>query len=140
MLEISSKEITIQAMPDQGDFLENCKTVIPDHGDLLENCEGIKFKSSEVDNAVHSCHAGVGLLSGNSEKMPCGDRQHAKTVDLEAASSAVECSAILEMGNSDDSASLPLYKSKQNTLAVEIDDDFDGIENLRKVLKSLLFT
>lgn len=138
-IEISSKEITIQAMPDQGDFLENCKTVIPDHGDLLENCEGIKFKSSEVDNAVHSCHAGVGLLSGNSEKMPCGDRQHAKTVDLEAASSAVECSAILEMGNLDDSASLPLYKSKQNTLAVEIDDDFDGIENLRKALHKRQF-
>lgn len=138
-IEISSKEITNQTMSDQGDLLENCKGVIPDHGDLLGNCEGIKFKFSEVDNAFHSCCSGVGLLSGKSEKMPCGDRQHFKTGDLEGVSSAVECSAILEMGNSEDSASLPSSKSKQNTLAVGVDDGFDCIENFRKAVDKRQF-
>lgn len=138
-IEISSKEIRNQSMPDQEDLLENYEEAMPDQGELFESCEGIKIKVAEVDNAVHSCCASIGLLSGNSKKMPHGDRKHIKTGDLEGVSTAVECSAELEMGNSENSASIPSSKSNEHTLAVEVDDDFDCIEILRKAVHKRQF-
>lgn len=138
-MEISSKGITNQAMPDRGDLLENCEEAMPDKGDLLERCEGFNIKVSKVDNTVHSCCAGKGLLSGNSEKMPYGDRKNIKTGDLEGVSSAVGYSAVLERGNSENSASIPSSKSKAKTLAVEVDGDFDCIEILRKAVHKRQF-